>query len=423
MSDATSTDWVLPASIPFADLKAKDLEECVYWLLDAMGLKDLEWRVGGTGGGAADGGRDLEANYYILGANGALEPQKWWIECKGRTGTVESDEVKKAVVNSMAKANLGCLVIATNTQFSNPTREWVKEWEETHKRKVQLWDKATLELYLSKHPDVVLRLFSEALSIDGRMKAMETRFWNMLEYVPQKTLVDLWKAREEVEFTGLAFFAAVVNEFANGSIIHRPWGAALSPETALEVLSLGLTNVPYLTMRGTKAGVEMRPIARALAYLLLVAIDLLPADVVARIVEDSVYRGKKGEMPKDVKELLLMPIIDQLLSEMQDVCSSDCVRISTSERNVLTDGGDEVDTYWLRFDPDGVVVPDKKRFLRIESTSAPCAVGFSVGADKCCPLFAFEANANNVEELFAIIKRVAAFRKAQAKDKRNAASA
>jgi hypothetical protein len=33
----------------FADLKRQDLEECVFWLMDAMGAKDLEWRLGGKG--------------------------------------------------------------------------------------------------------------------------------------------------------------------------------------------------------------------------------------------------------------------------------------------------------------------------------------------------------------------------------------
>ena len=73
MTDQSTKEWVLPASIPFANLKRKDLEECVYWLFDAMGAKDLEWRTGGTGGGAADGGRDLEARFYTPGADSEIE--------------------------------------------------------------------------------------------------------------------------------------------------------------------------------------------------------------------------------------------------------------------------------------------------------------------------------------------------------------
>lgn len=45
----SSKEWVLPAPIPFADLKRQDLEECVFWPMDAMGAKDLEWRLGGKG--------------------------------------------------------------------------------------------------------------------------------------------------------------------------------------------------------------------------------------------------------------------------------------------------------------------------------------------------------------------------------------
>jgi|SRR5690606_29102769 len=229
MPETEITEWVLPAEIPFDDLKGKDLEECVYWLLDAMGAKDLEWRTGGTGGGAADGGRDLEAHFFVPGDDGeALVPQKWWIECKGRRGTVEPDQVKSAANNALAFEGLDYLVIATNAQFSNPTRDWIKEWQKKHPApKVQLWDRAQLERFLSRHPEVVLRLFSEALSLQGRYQAMETRFWNKLEFVPEGTLADLWKARTEVELTELGVFALTANEIANGSIVHRPWAAAL----------------------------------------------------------------------------------------------------------------------------------------------------------------------------------------------------
>ena len=113
-------------------------------------------------------------------------------------------------MNAEAKGGLDYIVIATNTQFSNPTRDWVKEWQAKHVRpKIKLWDHAQLERLLSHHPDVVLRLFSEALSLQGRFQAMESRFWNKLEFVTLKTLADLWKARKEIEPTALGMFAAV----------------------------------------------------------------------------------------------------------------------------------------------------------------------------------------------------------------------
>ena len=419
MSAEQSNEWVLPAEIPFADLKGKDLEECVYWLLDAMGAKDLEWRTGGTGGGAADGGRDLEARFFTPGDDGELLSQKWWIECKGRRGTVESDEVKAAVNNALAFEGLDYIVIATNTQFSNPTRDWIKEWQGKHpKPKVQLWDKPQLERYLSRHPDVVLRLFSEALSLQGRLQALESRFWNKLEFVAPNTLADIWKSSEEMEFTPLALFALIANEFANGKITHRPWAARLDSESLLETLASGFQNVGYLFIRSSKAGIDQKILHRSFAYLILTALDRLPAEDITALVLGCLNRGREEPMPDHVQEMLLMPIADQLLSEIQDLCSSDCERIMTLDRGALTEDKDEVDDYWLRLEPEGVEEPAGKRRLRIESTSKPCKVGFPVDKDHDCPLFALEPSIKNVGELFALVKRAARFRKAQAAQQR-----
>jgi hypothetical protein len=47
-------------------------------------------------------------------------------------------------------------------------------------------------------------------------------------------------------------------------------------------------------------------------------------------------------------------------------------------------------------------------------------VGFSVDKENGCPLFRIQPSVKNVDELLVIIKRVAAFRKAQSLDKRAA---
>jgi hypothetical protein len=422
MADETlPKEWVLPAEIPFADLKAKDLEECVYWLLDAMGAKDLEWRLGGRGGGAADGGRDLEASFFVPGDDGEVVRRKWWIECKGRAATVEPNEVKSAINNALAFEEVDNLVIATNTQFSNPTRDWVKEWQRKHPEPaVQLWDKAQLERYLSRHPDVVLRLFSKALSLGGRYQAMESRFWNKLEFVPRSALADIWNGRKAIEHTELGMFAVIANEFANGDISKRPWVTTLDEEALLGTLSIGFLNVGYLFLRGSHAGTDQRILIRTYAYLLLAALEVLTPERLESLVVDSLTHGKTDEFPDDIKGMLLLPVIGQLQGEMQDICSADCSRIMIlkKSKDVTTDR-DEIEDYWLRLEPRGDEEPeDDDRTLRMEQYGAPCNVGFPVDKDTSCPLFELEPDLKNLRQVLATIQRVARFRKSQAAERR-----
>ena len=424
MSKQTAKQFLLPASIPFARLKSRDLEECVYWLLDAMGAKDLRWRAGGSGGGAADGGRDLEAYFYSPVLDGELEAQKWWIECKGRTGTVEPNEVKAAANNALAIDGLDYLVITTNTQFSNPTQDWVKEWQRKHPRpKVKLWDHAHLERYLSRHPDVVLRLFSEALSLQGRLHAMESRFWNKVEFSPPQMLADLWKSRTEIHFTALAMLAVIANEFAHGDIVSRPWATTMDGVGISEVLSLAVQNIIYFALRCSKLGVEQAIIFRSIAYLVLAALDSMPIEAVGTLVIGSLNHWEKDGLPESLQEQVLTPIAQQLLGEMQDVCTSDCKRIMLSDPIMLGKEKNEVPTYWLRFEPREDKPEEEERHLIMEKHDAPCVVGFPVDKDYGCPLFGFEPTVANTNELLTIIKRVAAYRKAQAAEKRRSGAA
>jgi len=283
--------------------------------------------------------------------------------------------------------------------------------------KVKLWDQAQLELYLSRHPDVVLRLFSKALSLEGRFKAMEVRFWNKLEFVGPQTLADLWGAREGIGTTAMGIFAAIANEFANGSVVTRPWAAAASPESLVEIICIAFQNVLYLAIRCSSAGVDQNIIFRSLSYLVLAALDRFQAEEVAALIIKSLTRGDEELMPEEAQDMLLTPVVGQLLSEIQDVCSSDCKRVYV-DRHTLLKGDDEVDDYWLRLEPEGIKDSENRRILRIEKFDEPCLVGFSVDKDHGCPLFTSEPTVKNVGDILEVIKRAAAFRKAQAADKR-----
>lgn len=419
MSSSNNKEWILPASIPFADLKRTDLEECVYWLLDAMGAKNLEWREGGTGGGAADGGRDLEAQFFIPNDDGELFPQKWWIECKGRSKTVEPQAVRDAVTNAVAFTGLDTLIIVTNSLFSNPTRDWVREWQLKYpKPRVELWDRNQLERYLSRHPDVVLRLFSEALSPDGQYQAMTQRFWNKIEYIPTESRKAFWKERYNIKHSEMGIFALIANEFANGNISHRPWGAVLDAKTLYETLNFGLVNVIYLISRSSRGKTEQSPIVRTISYLILVSLDIWPASVVAELVTHSLFHGKLEQAPESMREYLLMPIVDQLLSEMQEVCSSDCSRMSSTRTVLKMKNGEEIEKYWLRLEGKGAEEVDApEEFLLIEGLKQPCAVGFSVDETHSCPLFSMKPDIENIEAILTTIKQVADFRRKQSAKK------
>src|ERR1700722_16513809 len=116
-------DLILPSEIPWDSIKGIDLEELLYWLFDSMGAKNLEWRIGGRGSGAADQGRDLEMSFHVSSPDGDLVKQKWWVEVKGRAGKVEPLEVKAAVLNAAGDAAVDVIVVVTNQAFSNPTRD------------------------------------------------------------------------------------------------------------------------------------------------------------------------------------------------------------------------------------------------------------------------------------------------------------
>ncbi len=410
------TPWVIPSEIRFDTLLGKDLEECVYWLLDAMGAQDLEWRVGGTGGGAADGGRDLAAAFYALTPAGDMDRKRWWFECKGRSKTLEADQVKAAVNNALGEPGLDYIVIVTNTTFTNPTRDWVVRWQQAHPTPVvQLWDGVTLERMLSRQPQVVMRLFAQALSLEGRVKAAKDRFWGRLEFVAPKQLAEFWAARREVDLDGMTLFALIATEFAAGSIAQRPWAADLDKAKLAETLQYAIANIFYLIQRAEDAGQRSEPLLRAQAYVVLVALQAFGPTAVTELLRVLMAGDPDNPYPDVVQSMLLMPIIDQLLGELQEVCSSDCQRFTTTLHALRTEDGDEVEDYWWRLDQRGLPrLEDPTAHLRLERTGAPCKVGFALNDEVTCPLFDAEPTLENLEAMLTVFAKVSAFRKIDA---------
>jgi hypothetical protein len=381
---------ILPSEIPWESLHAKDFEECLYWLFDAMGTRDLEWRVGGTGDGAADGGRDLELTFAIPTPDGDVINERWWIEAKGRKKTVERRAVQESVLNCAGRGEVDVIVICTNSLFSNPTVDWVKQWQLSHARpRVRLWDRNRLEALFSKYPQAAIRLFPDALTAQGKLEVLRTRFWSKSAYAPRLNLEELWKVRATLNWSDEAHLAVLVSEIANGDILERPWHAAVSEDDQLNLLGLALLNVPMFCIRADWAGFEQFPFFKAIGLLISLAVRRTSAHEVSDFI-NSVWESTDGEYNEGVQKLLLDPVMDQMIREFRDVCTSDCQRVYTDPIE-LTEN--QIKSYWRRFTISPAEVGKNKRdsrILTLETGDKPCNVGFKCDRDVRCPLLALE---------------------------------
>ena len=403
----TLDQLVTPSEIPWDELKGEQLEECLYWLMDAMGARDLVWRVGGIGGGGPDQGRDLEVCFHVPDPDGQMVRQKWWIEAKGRSRTVEPRAVHRAVLRAAGVRELDVLVIATNARFSNPTRDWVQQWQDGQPRpRVRLWDRGDLEKLVSAHPDVVSRLFASALTVQGRLAAVSSRFWSYCHYADEPTLALLWDSRDRLDWDEKALVAVLAAEMANGDVQRRAWGAALSHEELVLALGQGLLNLLYFCHRACGSGVAPRPYIRAIGYLLLVALDRFPSAEAARILR-IVWQPADGiPFPEELRSMVMTLVVQDLVSELWGLCLPDCSRVSTEpgvrEQTRSTGYWDRLKTVEAEASEPDV---DDEMFY-IELHDAPCSAGLRLDKDRRCPFLQLDLDEADIGEVLGTLKKV-----------------
>jgi Restriction endonuclease len=201
--------------VPWRVVTGAQLEELLHGLLDAMGASSLVWRAGSaTGVTASDGGRDLEAVFDRPSPDGELDRQRWWIESKGRTRTVEPSAVQEAVLNAAGRTDIDVLVVATNSRFSNPTRDWIEEWARSHPRPlVKLWDKGQLDRLVRRYPTVVARTFPQALDDKERLELLTARFFEFGERPTEQDLNYFWERRDWLAAQESGIFCRAVAMF------------------------------------------------------------------------------------------------------------------------------------------------------------------------------------------------------------------
>jgi hypothetical protein len=121
-----------------------------------------------------------------------------------------------------------------------------------------------------------------------------------------------------------------------------------------------------------------------MAYLILVALDRFSAKSVRALLDKAWELTDSASYPEKVRQMILAPILRQILGELHDVCTSDCPRIST--RPITLDER-EIEAYWdqLRLPADELARPKDSRILVIEWHDTPCKVGFELNREHRCP--------------------------------------
>jgi hypothetical protein len=402
-------DLVVPSNIPWEELKGANLEEFMFWLLDDLGAKDIEWRKGGQDVTSSDGGRDIEAAFHIETPDGEMEKQVWWLEIKGRSKTVEPSVVHEALNNIVVNSNVDRFVIVTNTQFSNPTREWVKEWQKLHPRpKVGLWDKHSLERMITKHPNVIARLWSEALSEQGKLESFTSRFWNQLYFPGISDLQFFWDNREKLNWTSKSLIMVVAGELTNGDISKRSWLMSSERELLAEVIFYMYINTPPLLLRAHKYGVNLDIITRIVAFIIQSSLLYLPFETVSKLIfEPEKFLIKDDTFNDELKQFILGPVLWRICTELEDVCLDDCQRIS-SEPILLSKK--EIDNYWYRLvvftsEKEETKKPEDDRRLIIESKKHPCTLKLTNDLQESCPLF-FGLEDLSLKEKLRLLKEI-----------------
>ncbi|HEY3295056.1 MAG TPA: restriction endonuclease [bacterium] len=373
---------VIPTQIPWQNVKGKDLEELLFWLFDSMGAKDLVWRIGGEGSGAADQGRDLEFSFYTSTPDGDLAKQIWWAEAKGSSSTIQPEKVQRAVLNASGKSHVDILVIATNTVFSNPTRNWVSEWQNSHPRPiVKLWEKVDLEKLCSRHPSAVLRVCPKALSPQGQLQFVTTRYLDYAILAEAPILERLWDVREDLELSQASLLALIASETRNGDLSRRSWGAFISKPMLAEALSSALLNFVFVVTRTRAADKVETPLLKAVAYLVLLCVHRIGVHDTHKIMDNAWKRLRDADHIDLAKSVVLESVFKLLRNELLDACARDCRKVLLSNNVTLSEY--EVNHYWSRLRMSDTLSEDDKGALVIQVCDLPCKIGLAV---KDCPL-------------------------------------
>ncbi|HCG5918245.1 restriction endonuclease [Vibrio parahaemolyticus] len=401
-------------NLDFSQITPEDFENLVFHLLDEMGFSNLNWRKGGEGNSATDGGRDLEATYWSVRPAESLE-EKYWFEVKHRSKQLEKIQVQKTVLNASGNNRKDNVVIITNKTISNPTKDWLSDFQLDHKTpRVMIWQGHDLELFLRKNPRTLAKFLPSSLAFSGRCKVIRSKFQNLMLLPSIGEVEELWRHRKTLkdEETHMLMIA-VVAEVAYGDVCKRRWGIELDRITLFSITVSLIANLFPFIVACSKNNKEQSILIDAASYLLQCLLMREGVEIcLSAALTPEEYFEDLDVLPEEFQMKRCLPIINTILHDLSVQCSSrDCSKVSYLR---LTD---ENNDYFERFLKPSPEQKNEEDNLILNSTIFDCKLGLVEKESYC--LFGDPediTSVNQMKEKLAFAKSVILSRSAEMKN-------
>lgn len=130
-------------------LSPTKFENLTFDVVTALGLRNTVWRTPGS-----DLGRDIEGDYFISDLSGEYQRQKWYIECKRYTSSVDWPTIWNKISYAEAHA-ADILLFVTSSSLSPQAIDQVRLWNEANKKPIiRFWGAVNLCAKLNLHPQI-----------------------------------------------------------------------------------------------------------------------------------------------------------------------------------------------------------------------------------------------------------------------------
>jgi Restriction endonuclease len=133
-------------------LTPTEFENMTYDLLQVVGMKTLVWRTPG-----ADGGRDIEGVFPIMDLSGHFSQQRWYVECKRYSSSIDWPTVYRKVAHADANG-ADFLLLVTNSNPSPDCESEIANWNESKRTvRIRAWRGYELDRILTGYPSVAAK--------------------------------------------------------------------------------------------------------------------------------------------------------------------------------------------------------------------------------------------------------------------------